>query len=162
MPDSLCQTSEILKNLAQAIAVLGAGAFFLIRWIRGWIYTNLSLSSSVTRKRSATEEGVDNAIVTIRLEKGERGNARLESVVVTAYDIRDPDNPISKASPNIRHPGGMKNLNLPPGETAQFDVHFIVGSSITVLFETEVIAHGPTWKTSLISTPIDTHEKNTT
>ena len=70
------------------------------------------------------------------------------------------------ADPKIhRYPaiaGGMKNLNLPPGETAQFDVHFIVGSSITVLFETEVIAHGPTWKTSLISTPIDTHEKNTT
>ena len=151
--DSLVAVSQVARNFAQPVAVLGAGVYFLLRMRKGWVYTNLTLSAAVSRSPSPTAAERDNVIVTLRLDKGERANAKLESIVVEAFDVANSSKSLGCKSPDIRHPDGKTNLNLPPGESAQFDVLFVVEKDATVSFVATVKAHGPAWKTTVVSVP---------
>lgn len=158
--EELLELTEILNNLAQPIAVLGAGVYFFYRWNTGWIYSNLSLSTSSKRQSSKKHANLDSVTITINMEKGSRENARLESIEVTGFNVDGPENVISSQSPDIKHPKAQSNLNLPPDEKASFEVHFYVPKSDTIIFQTTVIAcaspnkASPIWKTSIVSTPI--------
>ena len=150
----MLQISEILANLAQAAVVMGAGIFFLLRWTRGWIYTNLTLTSKAIRTHNLRDEMADSVIVSIKLEKGDRANARLQSIVTKAFDLNNSCKEVGEQKTDIKNALGSGNLNLPPGESMQFEELFSIDKNAAVKFETTVTAHGPTWKTSAISLPI--------
>ncbi len=153
MPDWLLSSSEVAKNLAQGLAVLGAGVFFLWRWYRGWISSNLSLSSSVTRVPVPGSNTKENVVVTLTLAKGGRARALLDSVCVQAFDLSQPSREAQRFDIDVEHPSGGRNIVLPPGETAHFDAYFVVDSCSVMRFDSTVSAFGPGWKTSLISLP---------
>jgi hypothetical protein len=68
-PEAL--TSEDLKNYAEFVAILGAGAYFLYRANTGFFIINLSMSVDCTRV--ARDDATDYLVVRVQLQKGERG-----------------------------------------------------------------------------------------
>jgi hypothetical protein len=65
---------EVTKSIAEIFAYLLAGAFFLYKWISGYLVTNLTVRIACDREKDPTDNAADMLAVTLVLLKGERGS----------------------------------------------------------------------------------------
>ena len=62
------------RNFAEAIALFCAAGFFLYKLRSGYLIVNLSLKVSCSRRQLSTKEDKDYLVVSITLNKGDRGS----------------------------------------------------------------------------------------
>jgi len=164
--------SEVIKNYAEAAAVLGAGVYFLVKAFQGFEIIDASLTLKADRRTAAG--GNDYLAVTVTLKRGTKGGLRLHDAEITVNqgdavqllkpDIRrltfdeksDPKNLVrlqSRTSPT---------LNLAPGEEASFAVLCQVKTNEPCIIDATVIGKKfwslvtGQWRSSVVSLPLQT------
>src|SRR3984885_15144323 len=75
---------DITKGIAETLAYVLAGGFFLFKWISGYQTTNLSLEIKCARQAEPNpDSGQDQLEIIVVLTKGDRGSAHIFNVSVS-------------------------------------------------------------------------------
>lgn len=156
-------------QVAQFVALVGAGLFFLIKLGQGWFMVNMSLSGSTDRR--VGEDGTDDLAVSLTVTKGNYGSAQIHDTVVRvewdggssfAELIGTERLSVSQRRPykvnrsfqqsQIRH-----YYRLPPGEATTWSCRVQVPTGQTCIVEAVVIGRqwpnrrSAQWRCSLVS-----------
>jgi hypothetical protein len=87
-------TPEDAKEIAETVALICAGCFFIIKVVAGYLYTNLSVS--IATARSHLTPNNDLLIITAKLKKGGMNSIVLHDAMakVIYYDVENKSHEI--------------------------------------------------------------------
>ena len=141
---------ENIKDIAQIVALLGAGIFFIYKMITGYLRVNLSLAIECQRQKSVVG-GADDLVVSLKLQKGPTGSVTLHDAQVrVSYEGTVQALSVSTKSPLLR---------LVPGEETQLAVACAVPVNAVCLVEVVIVGRRIRshpfcqWRASSVSLP---------
>ena len=83
---------DVAKGVAEILAYVLAGGFFVYRWISGYQTTNLSLEIIPTRQAHSDAEAFTDLLkIVVVLTKGDRGSAHIFNIGVIINGGQDVD-----------------------------------------------------------------------
>jgi hypothetical protein len=150
----LLSHSKELSELAQALALVFAAAFFGWKLWTGYLICNLSLQLGLTR--IPKDSGRDRLITDIKLSKGDRASLLLTRVHVVVKVAESVVSEEALMSPQV--PDKTRMIRLTPGESTQFSHICEVGSDAVCYVEISVDGRSSWfttghWKASAYSGP---------
>lgn len=96
---------ENLKNIAETLAILAAGIYFLYKFIDGWLEINMTVDSAINRHQGLS--GEDQVAVGVKLKKGDKGTLR---IITAQLRVTFPEN--SNREPITEEIRGFKRKTL--------------------------------------------------
>jgi hypothetical protein len=172
--------TEVLRNLAESLALVAAAGYFVYRWRRGNYTHNSSLSLDLKRQRSRTESK-DDLVITANVRRGENWTVELRDArVQVGWDDQKRSVPLvgidrrsyglgKSQEADIKHeivdfakPSEAKPfLQLAPGDETQYSCWVQVPSDAVCSIELVILGKRPTrsgkiaqWRASAISMPL--------
>ncbi len=101
----------------------GGGLLTIWKWLAGWNKTNLTLLIEMKRTPSS-EQDIDHLVCYLKLKKGDRSTIALQGINLVL--IANGSEILNQSVEEIRIPNEHRNLNITPGEEAQFAFHHLV------------------------------------
>lgn len=157
----ILENANKIKDLAEAIALLAAAAFFFWKLISGYLVANLTITPTLHRARSNGNN--DSLLTTINLVKGDRESLLLQEVKITITGEKGTIVSQNLNSPRVEN--SRRLIRLSPSETAQFDHLCMVPTGETCEIEIAIkgtsgfiplgpVTRGGFWKVHKISLPV--------